>query len=891
MYRSVLLRSMYASPRLIILLVSFLLTALALPVTAAEQNTAFLPLKINAQNSGQLLFEVDSALETALANENLLMLSRSEAEQLVDYDGAWPPDNAILTKLADSNGYDYVAVGSLTLIGKRISVDMQVFDVLDPANPHSSYQDGASIAELGNVLDATVSGITGFSSRKFTIASIAPANNERIDSGAILRKISTKPGDYYSPENLRKDLKSVFSMGYFDNVEIEVNDAGNGKEVIFRVQEKPLISSITYIGTDNLDEKDVKDAANIQANSILNPAKLNAAIKRIKELYKSKGYYGANSSIKLSYPTPLTAEVRFMIDEGEKMSIAEIKFLGNNAFDDGDLEDVIETGSWNWLSWLTESGILKMDVLRQDAARLGAFYNNHGFIEAKIGTPQVEEKGEDLFITFTIEEGPRYRVGTVDIVGDLIVDKEKLISKLQIRQEEFLNRKILRDDTMKLTDLYAEHGHAFADVRPKINKSTVGKRVNILFSIDQGSLVYFNRVEISGNTRTRDNVIRRDLVVKEGGLFDSRAIRNSTKRLQRLGFFEEVNITPQPTMNEEQMNVLVDVKEKSTGQFSIGAGYSSSDKLMFMGEISEDNFMGLGTRLSLTASISAVTNRFNLSYTDPRIFDSKVSAGGDIFNWEREYDDYTKHSKGAGIRLGHRFIERWRVLYGYTWSDTELSDLSENASDYVLRSAEINITSAVRLALVRDTRDKRFNVTDGSRHSLSVRYAGGILGGEAAFTKLEGSTSWYFPMFLSTVFHFKVAAGQAFENEDDKLPVYENFFLGGMRSIRGFKSSSISPVDPDNGEKYGGDKMWFSNIEISFPLLPEAGLRGLAFSDFGNVYAYEEDWNFDQVKKSAGLGVNWLSPMGPLRLVWAYNLDYQEGDEDAHWDFAMGGNF
>ncbi len=861
------------------------------PAGAAEQNTAFLPLKINAENPARVGAQVDRAMEKVLAARGLTMIGREQAAKLVDYRGSWPPPASVLTKVADSAGVDYVAVGSLTMIGDQLSLDMQVFDVLSPAKPHSSFREGTGLADIDTVLESTLVDVLAFSSREAIVASIAPEGNERIDSGAILRKISTKPGDYYSPEKLREDLKSVFSMGYFDNVEIEVNDTAGGKEVIFRVQEKPLISSVTFNGTDEISEADVRDAANIQPNTILNPSRLNDAIKRIKALYKSKGYYNTTAVAKLSYPTPQSADVRFVIKEGEKMSIAAIKFVGNTAFDDSELEDVIQTSTWNWFSWFTEGGILKMDVLQQDAARLGAFYNNHGFIEARVGTPQVEEKDGDLYVTFTIEEGPRYRVGTVDVEGDLIESKDKLISMLKIRKEKFLNRETLRDDTMKLTDVYAEHGYAFAEVKPNIDKAAQGKRVDITFKVDKGSLVYFNRVEIRGNTRTRDNVIRRDLLVKEGGVFDSKAIRNSTKRLQRLGFFEEVTVTPQPTMNEDQMNVLVDVKEKSTGQFSIGAGYSSSDKLMFMGEISEDNFLGMGTRLSLSASLSAVTNRFNLSYTDPRIFDSNVSAGVDAFNWTREYTDYTKDSWGGGFRLGHHLWERWRIFYGYTWSDTTLSDISANASDYILKSEDINITSSIRVSLDRDTRNRIFNTSSGSKNVLSVKYAGGILGGDAAFTKIEGSTSWFFPMPFSTVFHVKAAAGQAFENEDDKLPVYENFYLGGMNSIRGFKSASISPIDPETGDKYGGDKMWYSNVEVAFPLLTDAGLHGVVFTDFGNVYAAEDNWDFGEIKKSAGVGVNWMSPMGPLRLVWAYNLDKQDGDEDANWDFAMGGNF
>lgn len=877
---------------LLSLLSLFVFFAAAGTALAIEQNTIFLPLKINAEHSETVAQRVDIAFEGALSDKDIVMLSRLEAEQLVDYNGPWPPTTATLTKVAESAGLDYVAVGSLTMLGEHISVDMQVIDLLKPETPYSSFREGTALSEVHSVLKSSLVDVLSYTNRNFIIGTITPEGNKRIDSGAIRRKISAKPGDTYSPDTLRKDLKQIFSMGYFDNVEIEVNDSPEGKAVIFRVQEKPLIKTITFTGLNKVEEEDVRDAANIKLNTILNPSKLNDAVKRINGLYRSKGYYAARSKFALEDPDENSVEVKFIVNEGDKMSISGIRFVGNEAFTDEELKNEIQTSTWNWYSsWITEAGTLKLDVLEQDAARLGAFYNNQGFIEAKIGEPEVEEAEDDLYIAFTIQEGPRYQVGTVEVQGELIEDRDKMIGLLQIRKEKFLNRKIMRDDVMKLTDLYAEHGYAFANIRPQVDKSETGKRVNITFKIEQGDLVNFNRVKIKGNTRTRDNVIRRDLEVEEGGVYDSKAIRTSTNRLQRLGYFEDVSVIPQETMNNDQMDIMVAVKEKPTGQFSIGAGYSSSDKVMFMGEISEDNFLGLGTRLAFAANLSAVSNKFNLSYTDPRIFDSKVSAGIDAFNWEREYTDYTKGSTGGGLRLGHQFVDKWRIYYGYTWTDTELSDISEDASDYILESAKINITSAVRLSLVRDTRDRRFNASSGSKHSLSIKYAGGPLGGEAAYTKLEGFTSWFFPMPLDLVFHAKLAAGQAFENEDGKLPVYDNFYLGGMNSIRGFKSSSVSPIDPNNDEKYGGDKMWFSNIEVFFPLLTDAGIRGVAFIDFGNVYDQDDDWDFGNIKKSTGLGVNWLSPMGPLRLIWGYNLDTQEGDEDAQWDFAMGGSF
>jgi outer membrane protein insertion porin family len=860
-------------------------------VSAQEQTTAFLPFRINAPDAGTLTATSDKALDKEAAGKGGIMIAREQARKIVDYAGSWPPPPAVISRIAEVTGADYVAIGSLTRLGSRISIDCAVYDVLQPSKPHATYRETDSTEGLQAVTGEIVAEMLSYSTRSFAIASIAPAGNERIDAGAILQKITSKPGDVYDPAKLRQDLKAVFAMGYFDNVEIEATDGETGKKIIFRVKEKPLIASVVFAGVEELKEEDVRDAANIAANTILNSAKINEAVTRIKDLYKSKGYYNTEVNAKIN-PAATGAEVRFVIQEGKEISIEKISFEGNNSFDDDELEDAIQTGTYKWwISWLTDAGVLKMDVLKQDAERVTSFYQNRGFIEAKVGTPVVEQKEDSLYITFPVEEGPRYTVGSLDIKGDLIKPKEELLATFKITAEPFLNRQVLREDITRLTDLYAEQGYAFAEVVPKIDKVESAKQVNILLQVDKGSLVYFNRVEIKGNTRTRDNVIRRDLQVKEGGTFDSKAIRTSTQKLQRLGFFEEVTVTPKPTMTENQMDVVVDVKEKSTGQFSVGAGYSSSEQVLFMGEISEDNIFGTGNKLSLAASTSSNATRYNMNFTNPRLYDSQVSGSIDLFNWDREYDDYTKDSTGAGVRLGHPLFEQVRIFYGYTISDTELSDISPNASQVIVQSKDINLTSAANIALVRDTRDKIFAPTSGSRNNVSVEYAGGPLGGDAEFTKIEGSTSWYFPLFWSTVFHVRGAAGKAIENEDGKLPVYENFYLGGMNSIRGFESASISPVDPVTGEKIGGDKMWFANIEYIFPILKDMGINGLVFHDLGNVYASDQDWDFSDYKKTAGAGLLWLSPLGPLRLAWGYNLDRQDDEDSSNWDFSMGGNF
>lgn len=859
---------------------------------ALEHNTLFLPFKINAPDAANVAVAADKALEQEVMGKGMKMLPRSQAEKVVSYGGPWPPAAASLVKVAESAGADYVVVGSLNKLGNRISIDCAVVDMLAPRSPYTTFREADSINDLPRVTGDVVGTMMTYSNRSAVVASIAPEGNERIDAGAILQKISTKPGDLYDPSTLRQDLKAVFALGYFDNVEIESTDSEGGKKVVFRVQEKPLVSSVVITGADEITEEDVRDAAGITANTILNPFKVNEAVQKIKDLYKSKGYYNTEVNGEINTGTDGRAEVRFVIGEGEKITVEEITFTGNTSFSEGELRDVIQTSTHKWwISWLTDAGVLKMDILRQDAERIVNFYQNQGFVDAKVGEPMVEQKEGSLYVTFPVDEGARYKVGTVDIEGDMLKSKEELLAGLKIRDEEFLNRQVLRDDITHLTDIYAEQGYAFADVNTKINKSEESKRIDLTLRVTKGSLAYINRVEVKGNTRTRDNVIRRDLKVEEGGQFNSKAIRTSTQKLNRLGFFEEVTVTPKPTMIENQMDVVVDVKEKSTGQFSIGAGYSSSESVLFMGEISEDNIFGTGNKLSLAASTSSKTTKYNLTFTNPRLYDSQVSGSVNLFNWEHEYDDFTKDSTGGTLRLGHPLVEEWRIYYGYTLADTDITDIDDDASVYIKRSADINWESKAELSLVRDTRDKMFSPTEGSRNSISVEYAGGPLGGDAEFTKLEASSSWYFPMFWKTVFHVKGAAGQAFENEDGKLPVYEHFFLGGMNSIRGFESASISPRDPLTGDKIGGDKMWYGTVSIIFPLIKDMGMDGEIFHDFGNVYDVDEDWDFGTYKKTAGVGLLWASPLGPIRLAWGFNLDKEDGEDSSNWDFSMGGTF
>ena len=864
---------------------------------ADRETTLFLPLKIHtAVDFDQMQELADNTVAATLEDRGIetseyYLLPRTEAQKYIDYQDAFPPSfKAIQALGTKTNQPRYVAAGSLTRIGHKISIDVKLFDLLTPSASTYYYQDGMTTTTFARAMDDLIGDIAAYTGRDFLIASIGITGNERIDSGAVRRHITSRAGDRFDPKALNADLKNVYTMGYFEDVAIDVIESEKGKEVVFKVKEKPAIGQILIEGTKELKEDTVLEAVTITSNSIINPRKVRETVDNILALYKEKGYYNTEIETKLTYPKPERVDVRFIIDEGPKIYTKEIKFSGNKAFKTRKLKKVIETSTKGLLSWVTESGLLKRDVLEQDVARLTAYYHNHGYIEAKVGEPEIVQDGKWLYVTFNIYEGERYRVGNVDLTGDLVADKEILLYMTQIRQEEYLSRKILREDILRLTDLYAENGYAFAEVHPVIEENEKDKIVNIVINIVKGDLVYVNRIMIKGNTRTRDKVIRRELAIKEKDVFNSKALRTSHESLQRLDYFEEVNISPEAAREKNSMDVTVEVKEKRTGAFSIGAGYSSAENFIFMGEISQDNFLGKGQRLALQANLGGISNRFSLSFTEPHYKDTNLLIGVDLYRWEKEYTDYTKDSNGGGIRFGYPIWGQWYMGLGYGYDNAEMSNIAEDASQIIKDSADIHITSFVTASFNRDTRNRRFNASRGSKNFFAAKYAGGpLLGGDAAFTKLEASTSWYSRVYWDIIYHFKLAAGQIIESSSGKLPVFEKFYLGGIRDIRGFDTNTISPKDPITDELIGGKSMWFMNAEFTFPVVKDVGLNAVVFFDAGNVYA--SSWDFDSIKKSVGGGFRWMSPMGPLRLEYGYILDPEPDEGDGRWDFTMGAEF
>ncbi|MEJ2688653.1 MAG: outer membrane protein assembly factor BamA [Deltaproteobacteria bacterium] len=861
---------------------------------ASNQNTLFLPLKIYAASEEQALQkQIDAVYNEVQISKKQVPFPRDKAERHFNYKGAWPPPFTDLAALGNQLHLDYAAVGGVTQLGQKLSIDLIVYNLHDPSASRLFYKEADSLNNLEVTLNEVIGEVLAHTGKYYQIASIKVEGNSRIDSGAILRHAGSMVGDRYSPEQLRKDIKNIYKMGYFKDVQVSTTDSPKGKNIVFKVVEKAVIGKVQLTGNKEIEDKDIREVVTVTPNSIINNQEINKSIANIKKLYKEKGFYNTEVTADVTAPKADRVNVDFKIKEGHKVFIKEISFSGNKNFSDRQLKKVIETSERGIFSWFTDTGVLKKDVVEQDVARIAAFYHNNGFIDAKVGEPEIRQEGKWLYITFNIFEGERYKVGYLKITGDLITEGKKLLAMTTLLKQPYFSRKVLRDDIVTLSDYYAEKGYAFAEITPYVEKDKTGKTVvTVTIDIKKNELVHVNRIIIKGNTRTRDKVIRREIKLKEGDIFNATALKESHERLQRLNFFEDVSITPEQTGVDSLMDIVVDVKEKPTGSFSIGAGYSSVEQFMLMGEISQNNFLGRGQRLSLQANISGISKQYNLQFNEPHLNDSELAFGFDVYNWDHQYDDYTKDSQGFDFKFGYPVWEKWRANWSYGYDNTHLTDINfTNVAQEILDSLDIKVTSYVTLGFSRDTRNRNINPTEGNLQLIESKYAGGPLGGDSYFTKVQGSSSWYFPFYFHTTLHLKGSVGYVTRNSGGKLPVYEKFYLGGINTIRGFKNGQISPIDPKSGDRIGGDKMWYINEEIIFPLVPDAGLNGVVFLDAGNVYDIGENWDFDNIKRSVGLGFRWLSPLGPLRLEWGYNLHPVNDEDHSNWDFSIGGAF
>jgi len=846
-----------------------------------------MPFSIHAEKELEYLKdEIPEAIKQQLAADgaNARVLDPETA-------AAWrqaSETDAELARLAIQTGADFVVKGSLTWIGQNYSLDARLLpsDGSRPARVFTAV--GSGVENLPGTVKklARDMGLSIF--KRERIAGVRIEGNQRIETDAIRRVIKVKEGDVFSAKSVDEDLKAVYGMGYFDDVQVQTERRADGVALVFRVTEKPTVRSVRVSGNIVFDEEEVKKNLTLKKGSILNVFTVRNDLRRIEEMYKEKNYHNVKVNYEITPQQNNQADVQYSIEEGSKLLIKKIQFTGNTAFSDSKLKGEITTSEKSILSWFTSAGDLNQDILNQDSARLTAFYHNNGYIRARVGDPQVDFEADGIVVNFKISEGPRFKVGKVDLSGDLILPKEELMKKLKITKEPFYNRETLRADVIALTDLYTDEGYAYADISPKVDQDNEKLLADITLQIDKRNQVYFERIQISGNTKTRDKVIRRELRVYEGELYRGSQLKRGIRNLNRLDYFQNVKVDTSKGSAEDKMKMNVEVTEKNTGAFSIGAGYSTMENAFVTGSISERNFLGRGQTLGLRGQVGSKTQRYVLSFTEPWLFDIPLSAGAELYKWDYEFDDYDKDSIGGKTRFSYPLYDFIRGYFTYTLDYTDIRNVDENAALSIKKDEGTHLTSSITLMPKYDSRDSIFNAKSGAMHSIEYEFAG--LGGDVGFNKIIGDTGWYFPLFWKFIGLVHGRAGYVKKLPNWDLPDYDKFYLGGINSLRGFKRDDLAPQE--NGSSVGGEKFVQGNFEIKFPLLEEQGIFLILFLDTGAVYSEDESWDFNKLRESAGPELRWLSPIGPIRLAYGFILDPKSGDSGSGgFEFSMASAF
>jgi len=858
------------------------------PGTAAEntKNVALFPFEVYSTVPGSAADLRETVYQgiaaELLRSKNIRLVER---ERIAAVTEGKRLDDALALEVGRKTDAFYTITGSISEFGDRISVDVRLIDVREVKLMPGVFVQGRGRENLDAILTQLRMDIMNRIATEQRIIRVEFKGNRKIESTAISQGLKSMPGNIFTDADLSEDIKTIFKMGYFDDVTAELTDTPEGKAITFTVVEKPMITEIRIKGNSALKKDDIESVMTVQRRQTVNPEKLKADMVKIKDLYDTKGYYNAEIRYDIVKEGERDVSINSSIVEHDRLYIRNITFEGNRSFTTKELKNMMTTNEWGIFHFFTDSGVLKKDQLKQDVGKINAFYLNNGFINAQVGEPVITRDQDGIIVKIPVSEGKQFRVGKVSIVGDeLKTLRADLLAKLLITKKDFYDREAVMKDMDFLTQACNDEGYANADVVPRTEPRETTQTVDVTYEIAKGKLVYFNRINITGNTKTRDKVIRRELSVVEGDLYSRTKLKNSYMALNRLRYFEEIDFQTEKGPDETLTDVNIRVKEKPTGIFSIGAGYSAMDHAIVTAQVSQMNLFGRGQSLSLKASLGSSYTYYDISFTEPWLFDMPLWSKFDLWNLYREYDSYNLDSKGLNMTFGYP-LWRYVTLYaGYRFAIDNVRDIQDTASYYIKKQSGETTSSGVTVSLTRDSTDDIMFPSTGSKNSASVEYTGGPFLGSVSYTRYGVSSAWFFPLPLDTVFGIRGRIGAMKGNQGKEIPVFERYYLGGINSLRGLRE--VGPKDPATGDVIGGLTMLNFNAEYLFPLIKNAGMKGLVFFDTGNTW--ESGYHLGDMRKTAGVGVRWYSPIGPLRLEWGYVLDKKDGESPSRFEFTIG---
>ncbi len=738
--------------------------------------------------------------------------------------------------------------------------------------------------------------------------------NRRIETATVLAKIKTKEGELFSPSRIKEDITALYQLGHFEDIQVRTEGFETGLKVIFVVKEKPLIREIRYEGNVEIATDKLKETVTLLPRTAYSVQNIQENAEKIRLKYQDDGYYTTTVM-------PIVTELRtgdrnitFYIDEGQKVELREVIITGNKAFSSGEIKKQLKTQEHWFFSFLGRSGALRTEELREDMDTITELYYNKGFIQVQVDEPVIERRSdEELAVKIHIREGEQFSIRSISLRGNEVLSSDEIKREIKLKQGDVFSREILRKDVARIMDRYDGIARPFANVIPQFDIDPATRTVAIVFDIREGGEVRIGRVNISGNIKTRDKVIRREFRLDEGDLYSKQALKRSYERLNNLNFFETIDLAPERRLQEPILDLNVKVKEKLTGTFSIGGGYSSVDGLVGIAEVSQGNVGGRGQLLKLKLQWGGIHDVLVVSFMEPYLFDKPISGKIDAYSQTQEYDGYTLDTKGGGLGIGKTYSEYLSASIRYSWDRSTIVEVDQAkiVSNPALEFQRQNYgdtitTSSLSLTLARDSRDFYLDPRTGSRNSLFLQYAGGVLGGDPSYTKRIIDSAWYAPLFWDTVFMARGRVGyvSAFnENQGafDKnpLPLSERFFVGGSSTVRGFKYGTAGPLVPVMDSlgnivyynRIGGNKELIFNFEYGFPIVQEARLKGVLFYDIGKAFDDDESFHTGPLRHSIGWGIRWFSPIGPLRFEWGYIINQKSEDQASKFEFSIGSLF
>jgi outer membrane protein insertion porin family len=801
-------------------------------VTPVESGAASTSVVLAADSDRELLDRVGELAERITAT-----VRGGSPDRIVELriEGADGLESDLRSRLTLRRGaiYDPVQVEADR---RRLSEDPRVANV----TPRSTPAEGGGVVLVYRVLLAErILGEEVRVGEVVPVLEVEIRGNRRVEADAIRARIRTAPGAPYDAGQVARDVRSVFEQGFFSDVRVFVDERPEGVRVVFEVEESPIIREIAVVGNDNLDGDKIREALTLTTGAPLDYPLLRENAERVKALYRSEGYYLAEVGTRVENITEGSIAVSFEVEENEKLKLREIEFIGNEAFTDRELEKDFSTKTWKFYSWVTSwfdrTGTYSEPIFLRDLRLVEKRYADNGYVQARVGEPEVEASEKGLFVRVPIEEGPQFRVGELGVEGDETIDLEALRRKIQLAEGEVFNRSSLTSDVEVLESHYTDRGFFFANVNPITQTDQEALTVDVQFVVEKGPLYFVRNIDVRGNTRTVDKVIRREIRLVEGQLYSARALQVSEVRIRGLGFFEDVAFEPNTTEDPSQLDLDVNVVERPTGAFSFGAGFSSADAFIFNASLSQSNLFGRGYGANISADIGGNSSRYYVSIVDPYFLGSTFSFSTTAYLTQVEFDDFEQDNQGIEIGFGHPLTidNRASVSLRYGYSErrvkqtTNVNQLAAPISRQILQGRQS--TSRIGVSVGIDTRNDRFAPTAGYVASGSLEYAG--LGGFARFLAVEGRAGYFFGapdwLFDRSTFVLSTRIGYALPfnktsdydldaqgsticadpsncsnsgdleeiNDEIRLPLTERYFLGGLGAtqLRGYEGRSVGP--------------------------------------------------------------------------------------------------